>query len=221
MLLILSEHTDSVSDTVCGWLNHIQIPFLRINKDDSKSYLLRKVLIKNNGEIDILFSFKNVQYSLDNFSDIWCRRGRILIPMPDEKQINSGDKILTSKVMNHLNQEKQVLLNFIYAQFKRKVCVSNPLEYNLNKLVVLQKAQKIGLKIPDTLITNTAQDALAFLSSSKSIITKNIFDQLFIYDAKNKIQIGQITERITKKELMNRKHFFHSLFQKKSLKNMN
>ena len=212
MILILSETHDTVTDTVCSWLNFYNKKFVRINQDQFNS--IKRINI-NNDSLDIIIKddSNNSQYNLNEFKSLWNRRGYFNTPLAIKSL--KLKKAIKDKIHGHLKEEINDLYFFIYECFKDKKCLNNPLFYNVNKLLILKKAKEVGLNIPKTLITGNNNDVLNFEKKEGSIITKNITNG--INYLKSGISITQGTQVVNINDFENTETetFLYSIFQKK------
>ncbi len=213
MILILSEKHDRITDGVASWLNHYNMPYLRINEGDEFN-VVDNIKI-NNSEVDVFFRFNNKLYSLNCFDIIWCRRGNFFISSPPLNKLSHDNTFIKNAVKKHLNSEVKTLMGFVYNLFNDKFVINNPLKYNVNKLIVLHKAAKLGLKIPETYISKDNISTSSYFNGKKKIITKNIQDILQHQNEEQNILIGQATTKVPYNFFnKKRKEFFYSLFQK-------
>ncbi|MCB1177112.1 MAG: hypothetical protein KDK36_05985, partial [Leptospiraceae bacterium] len=205
MILILSEHEDNITDKVCAYLNYYKASYLRINKQESEN-IINHILFTN-GKIEIKFSINEKEYYLNDFKSIWCRRGRF-----QSSFYHSKNTSFESEIKNHFEGEKLNFLNFIYhyiADNTNVKVLNNPLRYEVNKLQSLFIAQKQGLIIPPTIITNDKPNKKKF--PFKHIITKTIQNGLI--GLKNGEYIKNTgTIRLSNNDIKG--SFFYSKFQK-------
>lgn len=205
MILILSEYEDNMTDKVCNYLNYYNKSYLRLNKQETENILSHILFFDK--KIEVKFSINNKQYFIDDFKSIWCRRGRFHFHTYEFNNI-----YFHTEIGLHFGREKQTLLNYIYeyiADDNKFKVLNNPMLYNVNKLKSLSTAQKHGLKVPPTIITNRKFEVTLF--PFKSLITKNIQDNLVAYN-NGKIATNTQTMRVSADEIKG--SFFYSKFQK-------
>ncbi|MEX0597916.1 MAG: grasp-with-spasm system ATP-grasp peptide maturase [Candidatus Paceibacterota bacterium] len=202
-VLILGETTDSITDTAVAWLNYYGCDYVRINTPD---FRVLNVFIKNE-KLKIEFTDGECKYILDDFNQVWCRRGSIEIKLPNINKFN----IRTSfkpKIHQHLNNEANTLKDFISNRLQEMNSINSPNKYNLNKLEVLKEARELGLRIPDTYISEQIKKT----HIKENLITKNIQDVLILTDEFSNIHYGQSTKKVEENAV--RPSFFLSLFQR-------
>lgn len=181
-IMILTESFDNTADKVCYWLHYFGQSFFRVNTD-LDSVWVHEVEIKQ-GEVSIKLGHKSGIYDLKDFGVIWFRRGKFINSIkPVNNALYPEDEILNSQIHKHLQREINELNNFVYGHIPNHVTmINNPGKYNINKLTCLYEAAKIGLKIPDTLITRSI-DKVINTKERTSLITKNIGDILICHNS--------------------------------------
>ena len=214
MILILSEHHDPTTDMVCDWLNHYNANFVRTNNGTNNDNIYGKIVFTDNILIFEL-QINGKTYNLDEISCIWCRRGHLNIKMPYINDLNFSEIEIINVVDNHLFRESSTLHRFFEYLIEEKMHINNPNHYNSNKLIALRTAQKAGLKIPETVITQNAEVLKQFYKKQKCIITKNIQDVL---THSNKNFCFGIGIKDVKIKDITTANFFYSLFQKKIIR---
>lgn len=128
--------------------------------NDQAAFLVSRYLKQENANVVILNSGSNLSYLLahnikdliNDVSAIWLRRSNL-------PQFNSNS--------TDLNLEKSVLYNYLHFLLENhKICLGNlRIDYNHNKLIDLELAEKIGLRIPYTKIFNSTTDVINFINS--------------------------------------------------------
>lgn len=163
MILIQSLSADQTTTNVVKWLNKFQCSWKRLNdltKTKSINYVDENFVIET--EKDTI-NFKNVK-------GYWFRRGKII---PFIKILKFSNIKFRKKLEHYLFEEMDSVVEFFKERLSQiphigsyETCV------NVNKHLILLKAQKLGLNIPPFIITNNKTDVVNFLRSYKKIITK-------------------------------------------------
>jgi len=154
---IISEDLDKTTDEVIEWLLAYKVVFERQNVDkvsDCSIHLSNENLRINN-------------YKQKEEDTIWNRRGKLqLLPK----------KLRNSIYSNHLTQESFPALAFLEHQWKKdKALLGSYLEESLNnKILNLSLAKEVGIRVPNTLVSNRKKDLLDFYRLNKPIITKSM-----------------------------------------------
>lgn len=209
MILILSEEKDITTDIVCNWLNYNQIKFIRLNDENTKNVSV--VLHIGNGDSIISFKNNEIQFELSQICKTWFRRGNFNF-MPSNKIALNLDRKAVANINQHIDSENQTLVHFLYHYLKQKSVLNDPRIYNSNKLITLFEAQKAGLLIPSTLITDDVRIIKDFSQIHTNCITKNIQDILFL-NFENGLCTSQSTQKVNWEEITESKYWY-SLFQK-------
>ena len=208
MILILCQENDVTSLKVIEWLKYYKIPFLNI--EDNKSIDIIDEISINKNEIRIKFTYHNKQYTLDSFSVVWNRRGSFLFSRQKTHSIQENLGIKDNSFYNHITREAETLKEFVAYCLTKKFYIDDSRYYSINKLIVLDIAKQIGLKIPDTIITN---DYTNLIKKDKNLITKGI-QGVIHFKGNNYKYLHQQTQIINKELLEKEPRFYYSLFQK-------
>ncbi|WP_294280004.1 grasp-with-spasm system ATP-grasp peptide maturase [uncultured Chryseobacterium sp.] len=177
MIVIFSKnYGENTTDDVLNWLHHHKKgneAIVRINGDD---------LLNKDFYIDISnseFNFNNQKIDNQIVHTIWFRRTF------DEDFVRIEPKIFdefynNKTLENHLLSELGTIYRFLESFLDHSVWI-NKYSDSLNKLKTLQLAEKHGLKIPGTYITNRIE-TINQLAADKNLITKPISDAVMLFD---------------------------------------
>lgn len=133
MLLIHSIGMDISTNEIIDWFYIHKKSFQRINSDSS--YHLK---------IDDEITIENI--NIEDFKSYWYRKGAF-----------SGLNHQTSEVpqIQYLLEENRIkILQYVEAKLCEKKHLNRYFNSNPNKLLVLEQANRLGLKIPDFVLTN-------------------------------------------------------------------
>jgi len=193
MILIISEDFDQTTCQVIDWLKYNNKPFFRINTQD-----FSKISISLKNKESVFYLEKGgVFISEKDITKIWHRRGMIntaIMPNVEKTETAIIDN-LRKTVMN----ESHTINNYIMKRLLKKDIIGNYFKQEINKLEVLEEARKVGLNIPETIISVNNSELLNFQTLHKKVITKPIYE-VFHYTDKGKHGVSR-TERIGKDEL--------------------
>ncbi len=219
MILILSHnHIEEPTNNVIDWLRFKEAKFKRINGDDfilSKNFTLdlEKKTLENN-VYETIYP--------DDVSIVWYRRW--IKPLVRSVNFNGYIKnnfsvpeiLLIESYETFLKNELTAYSNGIFSLFDNKEWIPNvqSTRGKLNKIDVLFKAKKLGLQIPNTIITTSKEVLINFYKKNETLITKPIFEVLpMIY---KKTSISMYTRLVELSDINNfPDQFSPSLFQKK------
>lgn len=203
MILIFTIKYDISTSEVIKWLNYYGKEVIRINSDDN-TYILDKItdrgIFLKNRKTDRIINLYDVK-------SCWWRRsgiGKETFVENIDKDFFIEDFDLTSIKKELINNEINDLKDFIYYSIYNKVDINlgAPI-FNLNKLITLQKAKNLGLKIPKyEIITNTN-------NIENTRITKSISNG--IYKVINNHSFYSYTELIEKNNFPINTNIFPSI----------
>lgn len=170
MLLIITNREDLTSDYVVLRLRELYIPFFRFNVDEfpSECEVSRKYF--HNGLSGSINRSHN-SIDLEKITVVWYRRP--LLPT----NINA----FNNEVIPYVRHESRNFLEGIFLSLN--VPWVNPITavYNAErKIYQLRLATYCGLKIPETIISNSVNDLSAFVQEYSDVICKPIYSGLLI-----------------------------------------
>ena len=113
MILILSETYDTVTDTVCSWLNLYHKKFVRINQDESHS--IQRIEM-NNDNLDVVIKdrFNKTSHHLNDFTSLWNRRGFFRVASVPNKYITAAESTKTLTPLSSITSSLE-LTSFVYS----------------------------------------------------------------------------------------------------------
>lgn len=207
-IMILSESSDKSTDLVCHWLHHWNVPFLRLNKENEINPIINieysntciKVHILKNGTI----------YDFSNIKKTWFRRGYFLFRYI--KDIPTLPLETNKSIKEYLACEGKTIENYLYYYLNKGITINYPSNYNYNKLIALNEAQKVGLLVPQFLLSVNPDKMKAFVFKEGDCISKSIQDMNGIEINNTCIFIGN-TIRVDTNSICPRGHWY-SLLQK-------
>jgi ATP-GRASP peptide maturase of grasp-with-spasm system len=176
MVLILSQNTDTSTNFVIDWLLYYNAAFERINDNDIPQKKETGIKISNECGIDVTFQ-KDADNIItnNNISSIWYRRSNTFtVPSLQNENIEED---LKNKLYDNMFVELRYARNAFYSALKEKKWLNHPSNSNeVDKFEMLIKAQKAGLSIPSSLITNNKRELEQFKEEYGNIITKAIYN---------------------------------------------
>ncbi len=194
MILILSEKFDPSTNDIIDWLRFFNVPFLRINYNDSYAISYKACITSEESSESIIID--NQEYQLEDFSAFWYRRGGL----PGYREINdftiSEDTISDAELKKNIKEEDYALRHFFYAVLEKNVRrIGASKTDTLNKLKTLHLAKKSGLKVPKTIITGDKNELEKFREScNHGIITKAIHEGVLFYDKSDRGYMSYVEE---------------------------
>lgn len=158
MILILASPIESSIDKVIDWIYYFNpnIKIIRINSDNDYK-------ISFQGD-KIFLKFQNEFIDFDDIISFWYRRGFLQYHFLNNIIIN-----------DYRREEQQVLLEYLNYKLKQKRHIGDMLSASVNKLVVLEEAQKVGLQIPKTYLIEDL-NVLNDIQTKEVLITKTYLE---------------------------------------------
>lgn len=150
MVLIFSSAYDEIStEQVIDWLDYYCVPWYRINGED---LILNRLPTEDEGFL------KNLR--LDSIKAIWLRRTIKFNKLLDD---NLMDKNQPDIIKNHYSNEFFKFYEYTYSKIintigKKVYCLNKLADISINKMIVLMKAEEIGIKVPQSFIANNKED---------------------------------------------------------------
>lgn len=159
----MSREYDYSTIEVTQWLKYLNIPFVRI--DGEETYKIRKVSVGSDNDFIIYNAGKEI--SLNQIKSIWYRRGSLNI-LYELKGVISNE--INKYINAHLVDEIKILEDYFYFLMKDIPHLGTYEKRGMNKLEVLYRAQNLGINIPNTYVV----DSLSLVSGINNLITKCI-----------------------------------------------
>jgi ATP-GRASP peptide maturase of grasp-with-spasm system len=207
IILIVTSEEDDTSIEILRWLDFFNKKYHIINENSFVENIL--IDISNDG---LLISTKySSEINLSKISKVWYRRGYFRIN-DDYFDENNNSKTLNA----HYKKEWEITNDYLFYLFnKEKLLIGDFSLRNINKLMVLDIAIQIGLNVPQTIITNGAEQLRNFVPSTNKI-SKTIGEIITEVNTEKK----SVTQFRTKKVDLNiiPEFFFPSLFQERLIK---
>jgi len=211
-ILILSRTFDTSTANVIDWLKHYKIEYFRVN--ESNIIKVKKISISSNLFFEI--EIENKTINLEDICAFWYRQSNFKIYSPPLEIKKSF--VFKDELLHNLKNERKKVIDFFHFKLLQKRALGDFFNTDLNKLIVLDIAKSLGIKIPHTLITIKKKELLDFIDIHGEIICKAISESISFHDDK----LGGITNYtncLTKDvvESLN-STFSMSLFQNKVIK---
>ena len=203
MILILSYHSyEQCTDPVIDWLlyykaNFIKITFEDIYKGDKVKFDVNSNKVYFN-DIDLV----------QEIGSIYLRR------FETDLDLNLKNCFPTSQAITELRYEMEDLTRYFFYLLRDKVWLPDSLNINIDKLTTLSIAKQCGLKIPETIITNSKKYAFDFVSKIHSIVKPIHFSGYYV-DKEQTYSVYTNSISLMEVSKINNNHFFPTLFQEK------
>lgn len=209
IILLNIDDGDPCISLVIDWLNYFGAKFKIIR---GREEILEFKNCKINNE-QTNFAIEEIIDS-SSIKSYWCRRGQLsIIPLKSllNSSVNSNPAEQKKYLYSYLGQEFENITEFIRFQYDSKKEINCESDNNTNKLINLQCAKNVGLKIPSTIVTSYKSDLESFMTIYSNVITKSI--NIGAYTSNN-TKYYSSTKLVFKDDLINVKQtFLPSLFQ--------
>jgi glutathione synthase/RimK-type ligase-like ATP-grasp enzyme len=173
MLLIITEKADLTSDYLILKLLERKIPFIRLNTEDFTASFSFDFSIQNEQE-SYLLNKNGKQIPLQEITGAYFRRPAL--PNLDGKIPPSQIKFAQREMETVLSGYFRLIDEAKWLNHPKYIFLSN------NKIEQLAVARKIGLNIPNTLITSNKDAMKHFAEKQKSVIAKAVKHGFYAFD---------------------------------------
>ena len=213
MVLMIYEDGDLSSFAVADWIEHFNKTCILVNDENSDVNLKHILSTNNTNEIEIEID-KQLIVNLNDITAYYWRRGMLegkINPKEITTKINNSE---IEKTLNyHFFDNNKKNIEYLYYCLEGKHSVGSRHNQDINKIYALDCAKKSGLKIPDTLITNSKKQLVNFLIKNRRVISKPITNNIRLL-IEEKVSFMNYTEEVTKEDINNLNDFFYpTLFQ--------
>jgi len=161
MVFILSIEGDVTTDEVCKYIMLYNHNFCRINDNFLSVHSPEIVITKEKKYLTI----KNFNIELNNNLVVWYRKFGFY------KYSGNNQRITNPLIDSFISNEYYTLINFILNSIPGKNLIGKP-KIGFNKLIQLEIANEIGLKVPEYIITNKLSELKNFIRNDEKYIVK-------------------------------------------------
>ncbi len=201
MIFIHTRVTDETTIDVIQWLIHYGKKFFRLNN-------IHELATQNAAVTQKELTHEN-SITLHGFQSCYFNGKSNLIP-----ELLSSEQELDLQLRDHLSGQAATFIEALTFNRSEKCFGNNPFSNStVNKLIVLQIAEQLGLQIPRTAIVSSKAILLQLKNTWGRIITKTMHQGISVR-TKEVLISGQKTEEVTD-ELIERASelFFPSMVQ--------
>ncbi len=168
-ILIFSKMGEASTCEVIDWLDSYQTHFFRIN--DGEIHKLPTSIQLGNDHISLGLEKNNTSINEEDITAVWFRKTKTQEP-PNLNGIE--DLQIKRDIENHTLHELEAY-NFAFYHLLEKKWLNHPSKKEINKPYQLHTAQKLGFKVPPTLVTNDKNKLLDFKKTHPNLIVKAVF----------------------------------------------
>ncbi|MEZ4886970.1 MAG: grasp-with-spasm system ATP-grasp peptide maturase [Chitinophagales bacterium] len=168
-ILIFSKMGEVTTCDVIDWLDAFKVDFFRINEGELDK-MPSSFQLTNEGQSATVESTKG-KFKLEDIDTVWFRKTKPS-KTPDTSTISDPD--IAALIEAHTFNELEAY-NLTFHQLLEKKWLNHPTRKEINKPFQLRMAQKVGFKIPATLVTNEKTILCNFKKNYSELIVKAIF----------------------------------------------
>lgn len=165
MILILTEAGDVTTYHVMRWLERYGKEVMLVTDKDSISGISI-----NNRQTTVCISGTTVDFN--KITAYWYRRGQLALPAYD------GPDDLPPVVSNNIRKELQTVTELLHSRLHNIPHLGEHTHRNVNRLVVMDAATRVGLEVPAYGVFNRREQVLDFMATHGKIVTKPLSDGL-------------------------------------------
>jgi len=177
MLLILSDESDSSTNSVINWLNYFAVSYKRIN-DTSRLSLENLQLGNKDISWELIlqeaFSTKTTKIKISEITSFWYRRGELTFDKYTFIGDNPKHKPIIDQYRKHLFKQQSDIVNLLYNTLKKRKHIGCFYDNYTVKLYNLMVAMECGLNVPPSIVVTKKDDLLQFIKKYNQCITKGI-----------------------------------------------
>lgn len=204
MILILTTEAGDFSHLkIIDWLEYYNADYFILTGESI--FEGRNKIILKEGEIYV----NNINITR-NVNVVYNRRWFTF----DKAPLLTNDKILNKGLISNLSNEIYEFRTFLNFNLKDALWVPKFSRTIVNKLSVLETAKKIGINVPDYIVTNSKKELEVFFNKKEKIITKAIGNFAISKTEKGKM-VNPIYTKVITKKILNKlpETFFLSIVQ--------
>ena len=215
MVFIFSRKEDLATNAVIRWLEHLNVNYQRINSEEDQEAI--QLLYEHLVGYSV---WKGAPAKRQEHFSLWFRRPNpgLLAGLAGKEIDTKSIRFPTFKIHSRLleslkNNYRHYLRNYFHHQLN--YCnLGSYHKTTVNKLEVLETAVQVGLKIPETVVTNDMEVLKPFFEKhQRDIICKTLFEAIHPLGVREEgFTIRCMTERIEDLAVLP-EVFFPSLFQ--------
>ncbi|AZB01398.1 grasp-with-spasm system ATP-grasp peptide maturase [Chryseobacterium joostei] len=152
MILIISQNHEITTTEVIKWLLKMGKSFIRVNEDEVFD-------IKTKEKRIYIESHRNC-FFIDEITSVWYRRGGLNFRHVQYKN---------ESININMNEYQHWLEDYIKKTLESKKHINKESNSDVNKLLVLEQAQKIGLDVPSYFLASNTDDVVLDKTIIKTI----------------------------------------------------
>lgn len=221
MILIFGREDDLSTTHICEWLYYYGSPCLVLNTDEDHNKI-RIIEYSPNENKFVIEKNQNI-YNLYDIKAVWNRRHGLNAVNFTNSYVSKDTEFFHDKSdkshYTHTINETKTLFEFIhhFVEDRAILKIGSYFFNDVNKLTVLYEAKKIGLNIPETIITSKKTILNNFINclDIKKVITKPLTQGVYNPSVLGEYQYYNYVNSLNNNFLDKlTESFYPSLFQK-------
>ncbi|MFW6273092.1 MAG: grasp-with-spasm system ATP-grasp peptide maturase [bacterium] len=203
--MIETISNDFTTLKVIEWMDYYNIKYYCITVEDTLDITLNQY-----NELMVI-KIRDQKFSLNEITGYWFRRGLFEVRMKQTSPFYNKDDEFAIPAYNLSVNEKNVALQYLHHLLGEKKSVNSFLYSNVNKLIALHEAKKLGLTVPMQLLTNSKKELLEFYNTCKGNVISKVCSPSGGFETAN-FNIGVYTEFLDEELISNMKNNFSPSF---------
>jgi ATP-GRASP peptide maturase of grasp-with-spasm system len=179
LILIFSTAIDLSTTGVMRWLHRFgRDDVWRINEEDVRSGAFRVGMEGGNATLER----DGAVCRVTDVEAVWYRKGDLqIVPRPVEISVE-GHRELGRHLQRKSARETERYSEYFHYLLSRSARVLGAARMSPNKLIMLEEARHVGLRVADFVVSDRRDVFASLLESGRPLITKAASDCLFLWD---------------------------------------
>ncbi|WP_123847151.1 grasp-with-spasm system ATP-grasp peptide maturase [Chitinophaga lutea] len=215
MVVIFGRLDDASTTFVAEWIHSFGKEYVILNTDDERGQFVRY----SSPEKALVFEKESRTVNLLDVESVWVRRNGMSQKAFGRHQEDINLNVFfdkTNRAQQHITKETNVLIEYIHDAVSKNCdrVLGAYRQGDVNKLVILDIAEKCGLSVPVNHIVSKKSQIAALLKQGRKLITKPLSQGVYAFT--DTIAYFSYVENITEKNLRDIPDtFFPSWLQEK------
>ena len=206
VVLVVSNDGDYSAKLVSDWVSFYcsSIACKVVCFNTSKDTINLNEVVINNKRITYVLNINDgyCEFHSNQITSIFFRNGLLNLTNSTGARSNRGmASDVSSRLNNYFMAYEKNVKGLVLNCFDNANKIGRDNGSFINKIFVLEVAQKNGLNVPSTLLTSKKKQLKAFLRQHKSIITKSMALGLSVYDSEDNSRYLGLTSEINVSDL--------------------
>lgn len=212
MVLILSRAAEYSTNRVTEWIEALGGRWVRLNDSFLRSTAVPYSFLLDNDDEGLELYASGQSFDIREINVVWYRKWASGDDLSDLHDLTDNKEWATN-LFNHVSRELTGTSQLLFDLLQRKKWLDDPETVKgIRKNRVLTVARRLGLRVPNTLITNRKDRVVDFIEANERIICKPISEVTFFNN--DQYEFLSYTQEITREALDSMQEWFYpSQFQ--------